>query len=219
MGVLAVRLSRHMAALGLLVGLASCGSFPLSFSEVQSRLEVAPYQQQPLSEAWVSAPHAQLVLRRHFGSVTEQRILLPNSTAIAGENFILLRSEKTLISSGGRLLPEKLLRSTDGAPYPFGEFKSLTFKSSDDLSGTLNWATWTNNAGLTCVLAFRRLEATSRIVLPGTAAMDMMLRNCVHGSEENALAPIGPEVSGFSAVTADKRNSPHMLSPLAGPLP
>ena len=199
--------------------LGACASFPLSYTEFQARLDRAPYQSQPLSSAWISAPEAEMVLERRYRSVTEQRILLPNLTVMRGENFILLQSERSPLSLGGRFRPADLLASAQGSPPPFDRFEELTFRTTEDALGMMSWARWTNNAGLNCVLAFRRLDATSRTVLRGTSAMDMMLRNCLHGSEEEALAPIGPAAVGFAASPLDPVAAPQMLSPLAGPLP
>lgn len=205
---------------GLLAGmLAACGSFPLSYAEFQTRLDGAPYVQQPLSSAWIRVPEAQLVLERRFRSVTEQRILLPNLTAMRGENYILLHSEGSPLPVAGRFRPADLLASAGGTPSPFGRFDDLAFRTTTDALGIMTWASWSDNAGLSCVLAFRRLEATARTVLSGTAAMDMMLRNCIHGSEETALTPIGPDAVAFAAIGAEPAAAPEMLSPLAGPLP
>jgi hypothetical protein len=210
----------RMAKLGLLgLMLSACTSFPLSYTEFQARLDRAPYQSQPLSSAWISVPEAEMVLERRYRAVSEQRILLPNLTAMRGENFILLQAERSPLSLGGRFRPADLLASTQGTPVPFERFEELTFRTSEDVLGLMSWASWTNNAGLNCVLAFRRLDASSRTVLRGTPAMDMMLRNCLHGSEEEALAPIGPAAVGFAAGPVDPASAPQMLSPLAGPLP
>lgn len=199
--------------------LAACGSFPLSYTEFQARLDGAPYVQQSLSSAWIRVPKAQLVLERRFRFVTEQRILLPNLTVLRGENFILLHSEESPLSVGGRFRPTELLASAGGTPYPFERFEDLAFRTTTDALGVVSWASWSNHAGLNCVLAFRRLDATARTLSSGTAAMDVMLRNCVHGSEDAALAPIGPEAVGFAAITTEPAAAPQMLSPLAGPLP
>uniref|UniRef100_A0A2A3JYX5 Uncharacterized protein n=1 Tax=Alloyangia mangrovi TaxID=1779329 RepID=A0A2A3JYX5_9RHOB len=199
--------------------LVACGSFPLTYTEFQAQLDGAPYVQQPLSSAWIRVPDAQLVLERRYRFVTEQRILLPNPTALRGENFILLHSEASPLSVGGRFRPTELLASAGGTPFPFERFEDLAFRTTADALGVMSWASWSNHAGLNCVLAFRRLDATARTLQSGTSAMDMMLRNCVHGSEDAALAPIGPEAVGFAAITAEPAAAPQMLSPLAGPLP
>ena len=216
---LPIRLARVLVPGLAAIMLAACGSFPLTYTEFQARLDEAPYVQQPLSSAWIRVPEAQLVLERRFRSVTEQRILLPNRTALRGENFVLLHSEASPLSVGGRFRPTELMASAGGTPYPFERFEDLAFRTTTDALGTMSWASWSNHAGLNCVLAFRRLDATTRTLMSGTGAMDMMLRNCIHGSEDAALAPIGPEAVGFAAITTEPAAAPQMLSPLAGPLP
>ncbi|ETX14094.1 hypothetical protein OCH239_05485 [Roseivivax halodurans JCM 10272] len=217
----ALKNRRHsfgIPALLALAMLASCGTFPRTTSEFRDALDRAPQVQRGPSDAWVSAPEIDMVLERALGPVTEQRILLPNVTSVSGDNFVLLRARDTGGASVGRFMPLDLVYANGGTPPPFPEFDDLLLRSRTDSVGVLSWATWTNDAGLTCVLAFRRLDNTSRIVTAGDATIDMMLRNCVRGDAETALVPALPESVGFGS-TAAGTGAPRMLSPLAAPNP
>ncbi|MCA0922216.1 hypothetical protein [Pseudooceanicola nanhaiensis] len=223
-GIFAIRLSPKRIlkfAIGLtgIATLSACHSFPLAPSEYVQRLDQTPFVMQNRSEAWVATPTAQLVLERRFRNVSEQRISLPNRTSIPGENLILLQAHGTRYANVSRFMPVELLKIVGGVPAPFTSFDDLTLMSEQDALGTLTWAVWTNNANLNCVLAFRRFDGTNRTVPLGAMAMDMALRNCVYGTVEEALEPIGPGVTGYSAMSVGLGQRPQMLSPLAGPLP
>ena len=64
-------------ALGLALPLLAAACEP--YSEINTKfwdsLDRAPFIQLPLSDAWISHPEVSLVLERHHGSVTEQRLV------------------------------------------------------------------------------------------------------------------------------------------------
>lgn len=212
---LTAQLWRLIATATLLFG---CVTFPVDSEEFRNAQSRAPFVQRLLQHAWVATAESQMIVERAYGPITEQRILLTNKTSIRGDNMILLRAHGTELASVGRLRPAVLLRSTDALFPPFTDFNILNFSSRVDMLGVLNWAEWSNNAGLSCVLAFRRLDGASRIIPSGAAVIDMVLRNCVNGSVEQALAPALPAQAGFAA-TDQVQGRPQMLSPLAGPAP
>ncbi|SFD84329.1 hypothetical protein [Roseivivax sediminis] len=205
-------------ALSSLGALAACDTFPLTTTEFDAALARESYVQQSAADAWVATEGTELVLEKALGPVREQRILLQNRTFLRGENVIVLRTRGEELSTIGRFRPLDLL-PPDGTPYPFDPFEDLSFRTEEDALGMMNWAVWTNQAGLTCILAFRRLDAASRTVPHGAAVMDMMVRNCINGTAEEALLPARPDISGYSATGSGPDGAPQMLSPLAGPLP
>ncbi len=196
-----------------------CIPYPIDSDAFRDAQNSAPFVQRRLEDAWISAAEAKMVLQRSFGPFTEQRILLTNKTAVRGDNMALLRAHRTDLASAGRLRPEKILQATDATFPPFADFAALIFTSRVDILGVLNWTAWSNNAGLNCILAFRRLDGASRILPAGAGVVDMVLRNCVYGSVEDALAPALPKNAGFSAANQGPGHAPQMLSPLAGALP
>ncbi|WP_138919411.1 hypothetical protein [Oceanicola sp. S124] len=210
---------RALLAGALAFALVACDDASFPQIHIQRRPVETPYAQQPLSAAWIRAEKIQLVLERTAGSVTEQRILLNNPTSLRGENVVLLLADRSSHAIETRFQPTQMLDETEGTPYPFEAFDKLSFKTREDSLGVMNWARWTNHAGLNCVLAFRRIDKTDRTLVSGAVIMDMMLRNCVIGSEDEALEPIGPDAVAFAATRAPRGAAPQMLSPLAAPLP
>ncbi len=202
-----------------LVFIAACDTFPLTPTEFDREFQQATFVLQPQADAWLSTRSAQVVLERRFRGRSEQHILLPNPTAISGENYILLRSHGTGRASIGRFQPLELLKSAGGIPYPFTAAEIRGMTTETDALGQIDWAHWTNYSGLTCVLAFRRFDGANRTIPAGAGAMDLAMRNCVHGTVEEALAPIAPQGASFAATGLAEEAAPKMLSPLAGPLP
>ena len=132
---------------------------PKMLSKFDHTLVCAPYVQQDLSQAWVGYPGAQLVLERRYRNVSEQRILLPNITTLPGDNFALMMTHGGPLASLGRFQPLIIWRCNGEPPLPFTSFRDLTITPEEDVLGTPHWARWTNGTDLTCVLAFRRLDA------------------------------------------------------------
>lgn len=203
----------------LLLVLGGCSDFQEAILDAYDPVPPTPYVQQPYSASWIESDQIQMVLERTDRNLTEQRILLSNLTAMRGENLVLLRADRAPNAYETRFVPTRLLGETEQTPHPFDPFDSLSFRTREDALGVMNWASWTNHAGLTCVLAFRRLEMTDRSLPDGATVMDIMLRNCIHGEEDTALAPIGPEAVAFGAPAPGPGPRPRMLSPLAAPLP
>lgn len=199
--------------------LAACDTFPLTPTEFDRELQQAPFVVQPQADAWLSTRNAQVVFERRFRGRSEQHILLPNRTAVSGENYILLRSHGRRGANIGRFRPLELLKSAGGIPYPFTAAAIRGMTTETDALGQIDWALWTNYSGLTCVLAFRRFDGANRTIPAGAGAMDLAMRNCVYGTVEEALAPISPQGASFAATGLTEESAPKMLSPLAGPLP
>ncbi|MBU2329503.1 MAG: hypothetical protein KJ755_19470, partial [Alphaproteobacteria bacterium] len=94
------RLARTFPSIALLRR-AACSTFPKTWSEFDDTLDRAPYVQQDLSQAWVGYPGTQLVLERRYRNVSEQRILLPNTTTLPGDNFVFMMTQGSNLTSLG----------------------------------------------------------------------------------------------------------------------
>ncbi|MCC5957835.1 MAG: hypothetical protein JJU08_00670 [Rhodobacteraceae bacterium] len=203
---------------GVVAGLAGCMTLPKAPHELQAEIARAEWAIVPAANAWVHVPEARLVMERRAGGLVEQRIALPNATVLQGDNFIFLRA----ITSGspGVIRLERVLEQAGGLPYPFSQDDLSAMRGRTDSAGALSWAEWGDGAGTSCVLALRRLGVGAR-VLPGQAsAIDMVLRNCVRGEADAALAPAAPDAVAFSAQARPSGDiSQRNLSPLAAPAP
>lgn len=189
--------------------------------DLQQRDARAEWMTVAAHEAWVNLPHTPLVLERQTQGVTEQRVLLPNATSLPGENFVYLSAQQpTFFVSGGRQQLQQVLAQVGGLPSPFTKEELQALRSREDSAGTLNWAEWTSGAGTTCALALRRLDHGNRMMPDGAIAIDMVMRNCVRGTIEQALAPAGPDMMALTAQNGRAQGEQaRTLSPLAGPLP
>lgn len=206
---------RAMALL-LSCAVAGCVSdmdyLTLTPQQIQER---TPYTNVAISQAWVNAPGMRSVLQRNLGNGLEQRISLTNDASVPGDNLILLRTRNG-VSGFGRLRFETLMTSFGGLPQPFSRLKSGDLIEGNDGVGSYFWATETlGNA--TCVLGMRRLNSGMR-QLPGNGGvMDLVLRNCVQGTQEDALAPLLAESIGVAPIARDAQGNSRLLSPLAAP--
>ena len=104
--------------------------------------------------------------------------MLPNNTSLPGENFI--RS----VPGGGFLggSVNQILRSAGPLPSPFEFTIARDFIPMN--GGTMSYVARTPSPGVTCVLAAGRAQPTY-----GSGAT-ILMRNCVNGDVEQALAPV-----------------------------
>ena len=96
------------------LAVAGCDTFPRTLTDFEQDLEQETQVQRTRAEAWVAPPDILLVLERSLGPVSEQRILLPNRTAVRGDNFLLLRARDGKLATIGRFEP--LLTHTANHP-------------------------------------------------------------------------------------------------------
>lgn len=153
------------------------------------------------TRAFANAPHSLLVLERDLGGVIEQRVALPNATAIAGENMLYLRAQTSGSASASRLRLTEILPRFGGAPAPFSDIAEGDLMVSEDRHGSVIYASRQLADGVVCVLAMRRADTGARPLPRGSVGLDMMLRNCVRGDVRDALRPIGEDAFGLGRPT------------------
>lgn len=210
------RWPRRAKVLFLSLAVMGCGSdidyLTLTPQQINER---TPYTPVAISQAWVNAPGMRSVLQRNLGNGLEQRISLSNDASVPGDNLVLLRTRNG-VSGFGRLRFETLMASFGGLPQPFARLKSGDLVEGNDGVGSYLWATETlGNA--TCVLGMRRLNSGMR-QLPGNGGvMDLVLRNCVQGTQQDALAPLLADSIGVAPIARDPQGNSRLLSPLAAP--
>lgn len=186
---------RFAAGVALAVGLGACQM--TSQGAQGSRTELAEalseYRIVPAGRAFVTVPNALLVMERDLGVAIEQRITLPNTTTLAGENIIQLRAQTSRSSSVTRLQLTEVLAQFGGVPAPFRALDESSLSSVTDQYGDMTYTVARPGGDVTCVLAFRRSRIGARALPRGSSALDIMMRNCVTGSVQDALAPLGPQ--------------------------
>ncbi|MBR3372038.1 MAG: hypothetical protein IKG52_15550 [Rhodobacteraceae bacterium] len=170
------------------------GSSPTELAEAVTEFRVVP-----TSRALINVPNALIVLERDLDGALEQRITLPNSTSLQGENTIILRAQTALTASRSRLVLEDVLRQFGGAPAPFGAVTDSGLTAVSDQYGDITYTSRAPGGDVTCVLAFRRSQIGARALPRGASALDIMLRNCISGPTERALAPIGQGAFGLAS--------------------
>lgn len=211
------------AALSLSVlALSACNLVPPQLGPtLEETEETVQFVTVPLNQTWVYVPGAVVATERGLVNSQEQRIGLANHTGVAGDNVLLLRARVVQGQQQGRLRYEEFLRRSGGLPGPFTAMKPGDLMTGEDDLGPYFWAEQRLGANTICVLALRRLDSGMRQMPGDTNVLDVMLRNCVNGTAEQALAPvmaanIGNYPGGSAARTP---GSSRMLSPLAGPTP
>jgi hypothetical protein len=217
-GRIAVRTALRLAlALAGGVILSGCAVGPggqiMSQQEIE---ESVPLQPVPVSNAWISAPDTQLVLQRELGFGSEQRISLRNRTLVPGDNLIVLRTRSGM-QSRGRLRFEEFKQRVGEIPHPFADVTSGELVSGEDELGSYLWTEERFGADTICVLGVRRVDSSMRQIPGGGAVMDVMMRNCVAGTAEDALQPLLAGSVAVPAVAQSGSDQDRLISPLAGP--
>lgn len=206
----------------MLVGpvlLAGCAEQTvLNLSDMEQSLARAEWTLVSEADAWVTMPGATLTVERRFANISEQRILLPNKTSLAGDNFAHLRGVPKTDEDGLSL--DYVLTWAGGLPGPFVASDLNVMRTRNDSAGTLIWSEWTDGAGTACVIAIRRMTIAVRLMPSGADSLDMLMRNCIRGEPEKALVPAGPGAVAFGAPARVAQGAAQRtLSPLAAPMP
>lgn len=182
--------------------------------ELQILEQVTDFALVPPSRAMVHAPDALLVMQRSLGGALEQRIVLPNATALRGDNTIQVRAQTRSTARLNEFSIEDVTARFGGLPAPFAELDATSLRSGRDDLGAFAYATEEVGTQTVCVLVMRRLTGSARPLPQGAEALDVVMRNCVPGSAEEAMAPLGARAL---AVGGAPQRTIHTLSPHAAP--
>lgn len=180
---------------------------------VQLLEHTVEYSLVPPTRAMVSAPQALLIFERDLGGAIEQRIVLPNETAVAGDNVIHIRAQTSSSIGLDRFNFNEIETRFGGLPAPFERMTEGSLSSGSDTLGAFVFARQSIGTGTNCVLVIRRMNLSARPLPRGTQALDVMMRNCVNGSVEQALAPMSARALAVSGTTG----ATNTLSPYAAP--
>ena len=173
-----------------------------------------------LEKTWIYATGAVGALERGIANFREQRIALQNFTTVPGDNVLLLQAFYIPGKEPGRFSYEQFLGRIGGLPEPFQATKSGDLQSGQDELGPYFWNEVRYGDSTVCVLGLRHLNVGIRQLPANTNALDVMLRNCVNGTVEDALMPItAAHIQNYSDGSAATTGRVRMLSPLAGTIP
>lgn len=206
---------------GALFGAAFALTACLSPSEhrIDQRMSVledtSEFQVVPAARAFVYAPDALITLERRLDRAVEQRISLVNTSTVAGDNQLILRAQTPENVDVNLFRLEEFLTRFGGAPYPFQALSDSDLQSSRDQLGPFFYAQRRMGTDTLCVVAIRRLPFSARPLPRGSDALDVMMRNCVRGDLEQALAPFTPE--RLAAAPSATAGGVLTLSPHAAP--
>ncbi|WP_323037389.1 hypothetical protein [Pararhodobacter sp.] len=170
----------------------------------------------PASRSMVSAPQALVVFERNLGGAIEQRIVLPNDTTVSGDNVLHVRAQTSDSSRLDQFDFDDLSARFGGMPSPFERLSASGLNSGTDSLGSFVYGTENIGTGTVCVLVMRRLGVGARPLPRGTRALDVVMRNCVNGTVQDALAPMSERALGVSGTA---QSGIHSLSPYAAPQP
>ncbi|MGP3699642.1 hypothetical protein [Rhodobacter sp. NSM] len=198
--------------------LSACSPADLPVISLSLPQATTEYRIVPNQRRWVGVAAGDTTLERMGETGPEQLIVLPNATTTPGDNFILLKARKDL-GAGGRFSTSVFSEEMDERIRPFRGLSEASLRSRTDPLGPLIWAEM-RQGSLYCVLAFRRADAAARMLPVNARTVDLMMRNCVNGDLETALAPIGAaSLSGIAGAGTGAGGGSVLLSPLAGPQP
>ena len=168
----------------------------------------------PPGRALVHAPQALIVLERNMGVALEQRLILPNRTAVRGDNVLYLRAQSETSARPHEFNFDEIATRLGGMPAPFERTNLGGLLSGSDSLGSYVYARENLGVDTVCVLVLRRLSAGARPLPRGVHAIDIILRNCVVGTLDEALAPMGDRAL---AQAAAPQGTVYTLSPFAAP--
>lgn len=178
---------------------------------------VEPAVRIDLGRAWSSAPGALVASERRLLSEREQRIGLVNDTTLPGDNVLILRARTAEWQPTARPQLNAIVTRAGGPLPPFTRISETNLRTRTDALGTLFWVEMRMPGDVICVYALRQMSVANRLVPQGTRSIEAVLRNCVPGTADEALAPITGDRVGTPAAAAGPSGAPRMLSPLAAP--
>jgi hypothetical protein len=155
-----------------------------------------------------------VVFERNLGGAVEQRIVLPNPTTVRGDNQLHIRAQTADSARLGEFDFNEILARFGGLPAPFERINESPLNSGTDSLGSYIYARENVGTSTLCVLVMRRIGVGARPLPRGTQALDVVMRNCVNGTLEEALAPMSERTLGISGTAT---GTIYSLSPHAAP--
>jgi len=200
-------------ALVFLTLVAGCGqSNPFASSrgskDVDERRLIAP------ADLWIVPKTSSFALSGRLEGDDYQLIGLENKSNMEGDNFLLLVAKGSRIQKREVFDPASVLGKLNINTAPFYGLKDSELRQRRVGGGKLFWKETGASGKVKCVLGLRRITEEQMSLPRNVFALEMILRNCVIGSFEDALEPILDRGVFYSTNDSPK---PLWISPLAGP--
>lgn len=198
--------------------LAGCAIDPRALLTTSRELrEQTPFTPVSVSQSWINAPGIVMVVQRGLRGESQQRVALENRSGVPGENVIVMRARHRG-GNAGRFVYEEFMRSIGGPPEPFTDIGSGDLITAEDDIGPYFWVEQRVGDDVVCVLGIRRITSAQRL-LPGSATvLDILLRNCIPGDAQQALAPLSAGSVSAPPSAGVAAGSTRVISPLAAPV-
>lgn len=197
---------------------ASTGIYRLLNSDRNPTMETlettVEYTIVPPTRAMVNAPEALVIFERNLAGAIEQRIVLPNATTMRGDNVLHVRAQTADSARLEEFRFDDIALRFGGLPSPFERLTEGSLNSGSDALGSYVYARETVGTNTLCVLVLRRLGVGARPLPRGTQALDVMMRNCVTGTLQDAMAPMSDRAL---SVGGTAQGTVYTLSPHAAP--
>lgn len=207
----------HLPVVAILAACAVAGP-RLPIDVLEKTAQFAPTAN---NQVWALPQGRIIALERNLAPEYEQKIALRNATTLDGDNFLWLRARVPSGYPVGQFRLVDFLERAGEVPSPFTTISDNDLRTGQDALGTYFYLIHRTGGETNCVLAFRRIESGLRVMPRGTSVMEVLLRNCVRGSPEDALGPITASQIGFPGTTVAvnaQTGSNRNISPLAAPL-
>jgi hypothetical protein len=197
---------------------AATGVYRLFNSTRNPAIETLQHSSQlvvvPPGRALVHVPQALIVLERNMGVALEQQLILPNGSAVRGDNVLHVRAQTSTSARLTEFNFADISARLGGMPAPFERANLGGLLSGSDSLGSYVYARENIGVDTVCVLVLRRMNAAARPLPRGVQALDIILRNCVVGTVEQALSPLSDRTLAHAAAPQD---TVYNLSPFAAP--
>ncbi|SCY16240.1 hypothetical protein SAMN05660710_00880 [Paracoccus tibetensis] len=198
--------------------LAACAVTPQSLLTSSAALrEQTPFTPISVSQSWINAPDIVMVMQRGLRGESEQRVAMANRAGGTGENVVIMRAQAHH-GRAGRFDYDEFVRWAGGTPAPFRGVTSGDLLSAEDEAGIYFWAEERGGADVVCVLGVRRLTSAQRLLPAGATTLDILMRNCVRGESQDALAPLLAGSVSASPMPGVSAGASRNISPLAAPV-
>lgn len=213
------RLAQSALAIAVAASIAGCGTNVGGVRIANLGREV------PVSEAFITpppgGPGVVAVLENRYANALAQDIILENNSSVAGQNVIYVRAFGPMGQEGGRerleedVLELRTIRRELIERFP-GIHMEVSGLYAQNRYGPFSYAVGRTRGGTTCVYAWQRISAESRVFAFERGAITWRLRVCEPNTDARSLLLLayGLTINGYFM---SKRWNPYGAPPPPDP--